>query len=105
MKPIIHPRFKFGIVATLIISGGLPLAGSVLIQFYFSDWRWTQEAFHSEVEAAGTFIALTVAILLLLQRRVQEDDVHFIWVASALIAMGLLDAFHGGVHPGERAVR
>ncbi|MBI3894653.1 MAG: hypothetical protein HY313_01850 [Acidobacteria bacterium] len=76
-------RLKFGVTSTLLISGGLPLAGSILIRLYFSDWYWFQEHLHMVAEATGAFIALIVAVLLLLQMRVEQNATHYIWVSSA----------------------
>ena len=101
---MLKPRIHFGVVATFLISGAIPLAGSILVQLYFPDWHWTHEPFHSVVEAAGAFIALTVAVLLL-QMRGRQDAVHFTWIASALIGMGLLDGFHSALRVGGGFVR
>lgn len=102
MKPKTKPQFTFGIVVTLIISVGLPLAGSVLIQLVdLSNWRWIPVRLHSVVEITGPLIALGVALLLLPRRGAEQGVVHFIWVSSALIAMGLLDGFDSWLQPGS----
>lgn len=101
---MVKPRIRSGIAATLLISGGLPLAGSILVRLSLPNWHWTHEPLHSVVEGAGAFIALTVAALLPLQLRLQQTGVHFIWMASALIGMGLLDGFHSGFHGGPSFV-
>lgn len=103
MKQMFKPRIHFGVIATFLVSGAVPLAGSALVHIYFSESHGIHEPLHSVIEAAGAFIAITLAVLLL-QMRAGQDMVHFTWIASALISMGVLDGFHSGLDPGAAFV-
>jgi len=65
------------------------------------DWKWIHEPFHSGLESLGLFAGLSLATLLLLHEKEGEDVSRYLWVAPALIAMGILDAFHASVSPGN----
>lgn len=77
----------------------LILGDTVLAAF-----RWPHPPVHSAVEMAGGLVALWVAWLLLnLQRRGIGTSFN-VWIAGALIGMGLLDGLHAMVHDGHEFV-
>lgn len=56
--------------------------------------EYVQEPVHELFEAAGTCIALRVAVLLLLRVQHQAAESHLLWMAAALAAMGLVNGAH-----------
>jgi len=75
-----------------------------LLLLFGKSWVWAQIPFHSFIEALGSFIAITVAVTLLVLRRFAHGLSAYIWIASGLIAMGVLDCFHAMVIPGKEFV-
>jgi PAS domain S-box-containing protein len=66
--------------------------------------QWPHEPVHAAVEMAGGLIALWVAwMLILLQNRGAGTSFN-VWIAGALIGMGLLDGMHAIVHVGHEFV-
>lgn len=61
---------------------------------------WRNEPLHSWLEAAGGFAAILMAAVLL-QRRPDEGDSRFFWVALGLLGGGLLDSFHAISQTGQ----
>ena len=62
------------------------------------------EPLHAVVEVLGSIIALMVAWFLLLQEDQKTGTNFNVWIAGALISMGVLDAFHAVVHVGHTFV-
>ena len=85
---------------SLFMSSIFPMALGLALANYFTDWRWSHYPFHSMVESAGAFAALTIAILMIIMVNNNHLSKRYIWVASALIGMGLLDGFHSALHVG-----
>lgn len=78
------------------------VAGGLATHFIFSNWLWIQAPFHSTIEALGGLAGLSLAVILLLLRRgYKKDTPHYLWLASGLIGMGVLDIFHASVSPGN----
>jgi len=75
------------------------LFGFFLAQL-FPDWRWSNYPFHSMIESVGSFSALVIAALIIIMVKSSHLSEKYIVVASALIAMGLLDGFHAVCHAG-----
>jgi len=90
-------------IPTLVV---LILSASVtgILLFLDEPWYWEQVPFHSLIEGLGGFVALTVATTLLILRGFSKDLSTYIWLASGLIGMGLLDCFHAMVMPGKEFV-
>ncbi|HEX8699248.1 MAG TPA: hypothetical protein VF815_10460, partial [Myxococcaceae bacterium] len=65
---------------------------------WLGDVRWLHVPFHSALETAGGLTALAMAAVLLWRRRYAGHAPHLLWVATALICMGLLDMAHAWVH-------
>jgi PAS domain S-box-containing protein len=91
---------KFRIVAVVLLAGVLPWLVSLAAKFVFGDAQSVQEPLHEWFELTGTCIALGVAMLLLLRERHEKVAPHLLWVAAALVAMGLMDGAHGMAHFG-----
>lgn len=97
-------RFKSGIVATLFLSILFPVIGSLIIHMFFSENRWLLVPFHAVVEAIDAFVAMALAIFILILRKSKKDFATGIWVSCALIVVGVMDAFHASVSPDNSFV-
>lgn len=94
-----------GLVQILWIILGASLLVHVLCllaaHWWFKDWVWPREPFHSTVETAGAIIALGVAWMLLSLEKLRFGTSYNIWIASALIGMGILDGLHAMVNADQ----
>jgi PAS domain S-box-containing protein len=90
-------RRPFPLSALLCVA--LPALGTLALRQWLGDARWVHEPIHSAVETAGGFTALAMAAVLLWRRPQAGHAPHLLWVATALICMGLLDVAHAWVHP------
>ncbi len=82
----------------------LPLFAALLLDLTSSDWRLINEPLHALVEAIGSFAALLLAVIILVSRQRNQFASNHLWLASALIGMGILDGFHAVIHPGNTFV-
>jgi len=96
--------FTRGVLLVLFVGVVLPGLGSVISSTLLPDWRWDQVPFHSAIEVAGGLIALALAGVLLAMLRPGSGTRHHLWMAAALVGMGVLDIAHGCVPPGETFV-
>lgn len=71
---------------------------------WLRDWSWPQEPFHATVEMAGGMIALGVAWMLVSLERLRAGTTYNIWIAAALVGMGILDGLHAMVQVGQTFV-
>ena len=71
---------------------------------WLRDWRWPHDPFHATVEMAGGIIALGVAWMLLSLERLRAGTSYNIWIAAALVGMGILDSLHAMVYAGQAFV-
>jgi diguanylate cyclase (GGDEF)-like protein len=69
------------------------LVGGAVFFSVFSD-AWIHYPFHSFIESLGAFVALLIAVLILMLRIYDRLPVRYVWVISALVSMGVLDGFH-----------
>ena len=90
-------RRPFPLSALLCVA--LPSLGTLALRQWLGDARWMHEPLHSALETAGGLIALAMAAVLLWRRPYAGHAPHLLWVATALICMGLLDVAHAWVHP------
>src|SRR5690348_1106596 len=93
-------RSPLPVVGTLLVSGLLPVAGSLLARRFLPESRWDHGPLHSVVESMGAFTGVTLAGLLLLLRRYKRQFAPHLWTACALLGMGILDGMHASVMPG-----
>lgn len=96
----IQKKFSIFILITVIVSGVVPVSLSILANQYMADWLWIGEPFHAFIEGIGAFSAIMLTILLLMSR-LKKETAHHLWIACALLGMGILDGFHASVPPGE----
>jgi signal transduction histidine kinase len=91
------------IAISVAFSGLLPLAAELAGHWYSHAWRgeWSfhSEAFHSSVEAVGGFSVLTLGLVLVFVAEQRKTPHPHIWIASALVAKGIMDLFHASLGP------
>jgi len=87
-------RQVFGIRAIVILCVILPLAGFILLQMFLPTGTYPVTSYHVVLETLGLFSGLTLAAFILFMSRTQIVISYRVWVASALIAMAILDGFH-----------
>ena len=85
---------KTRLVAVVVLAGVVPWLVTLAASAAFGDGQHVHERLHEAIELAGAAIALGVAALLLLRARHEPLEAHLLWVAAALVAMGLVDAVH-----------
>jgi len=85
---------------SLFVSAVLPMLLGFFLAQIFPDWRWSNYPFHSMIESVGSVSALVIATLIIIMVKSGHLVSKYIVVASALLAMGLLDGFHAVCHAG-----
>ncbi len=104
------PSAQNQVLLAVFISAVLPAILAFLAHDLFGRHQYIQGSLHELVELIGSFIGIITAGLLILRGK-YSDDVLFskIWVAAALISMGILDVVHGMApwadHPGRGWLR
>ncbi|BBP44571.1 EAL domain-containing protein [Thiosulfativibrio zosterae] len=88
------------IVPSLVI----PVAGALVLNQLFDSAQWVNEPFHALLESMGSFSALFLAMFIITMRNNQRLCPRYIWVATTLMGMGLLDGFHAGISAGNAFV-
>lgn len=94
----------YPILTTVLPSAVIPVGLAMLANLYFNSARWTNEPFHSLVEGVGSFAAILLALFIIIMRRSEQLSPGYIWVATTLMGMGLLDGFHASIPPGQAFV-
>ena len=82
----------------------LPMSLGLALARIYPDWRWSHYPFHSMVESVGAISALTISTLMVLMVNKEHLPRYYIWVACALISMGILDGVHAIMHAGDAFV-
>lgn len=86
---------------SMVLSAVLPMLLGFIFANLFSDWRLTHYPVHSMVESVGALSALSIATLTVLMVVNFDLPRRYIWVACALIGMGILDGFHAVLHASD----
>lgn len=89
---------------TILLTLVLSIIASLVAGFVFSGHFFVHEPFHSALEMMGSFAALSLSGLILFQLRYRGYFSERLWVACGLIGMGILEAFHASVMPGNSFV-
>ncbi len=89
---------------SFLLPGTMLVLAAIVIHRLVPDWRWAHHPFHSLIEGSGAFIALIVAMLISLLLHYQRLSPKMVWVASALLGMGVLDGFHAATRAGQEFV-
>lgn len=92
------------LLLSMMFSVIFPMLLGFVLSSNISDWRWIHYPFHSAVESFGSLSALFIATLMVLMVRHSNLPRYYIWVACALIGMGILDGFHALLHAGTSFV-
>ena len=92
------------IAAGIAVSLLLPICGSLICKLWLDDFSFSHLPIHSLIESLGGLMAVAIAAILLAERTRRDDADYFVWMASALIGMGVLDLFHAAVLPGDSFV-
>lgn len=85
------------LVGTVLACVLVPVAAAALHYLWADDWRAEGYPLHALAGGLGAFAALTLAVQLKTLRVYQRGEDYHIWVACALIGLGLLEAVHGAV--------
>jgi PAS domain S-box-containing protein len=88
------------IAAGIAVALLLPICGSLVCKLLLIDFSFSHLPIHSLVESLGGLMALMIAAILIAERSRRDDADYFVWMASALIGMGVLDLYHAAVLPG-----
>lgn len=89
-----RPSAGFKIAVIVLLAGVVPGLIVVAAHLFLGDAPHVQEPVHELFELAGSCIALVVAALLLLHLQHDASSPYLLWVAAALVVMGLVDGAH-----------
>jgi len=79
----------------------LPLVATGLSVLFPPQWHWVHLPVHSVVEVVGAMVAIGVAGLLILSWQHADRHVRDVCMTAALLGMGILDALHALMPPGN----
>jgi GAF domain-containing protein len=90
---------------SLLITGGvlIPLLGTAYLGRAFPEWTAASLPVHSTFEVSGAAFGIVLALVLLFSRQ-HNCTTRRLFVACALISMGVLDIFHSCVPVGQSFV-
>lgn len=95
-----HSYEKHYIWLSMVFSVIFPMLLGLVLSRYLTSWSWIHYPFHAMVESVGSLSALIIATLMIIMVNNNNLPRYYIWVACALIAMGILDGFHAVLHSG-----
>ncbi|MFB6259580.1 MAG: hypothetical protein ABEJ96_05060, partial [Thiohalorhabdaceae bacterium] len=94
-----------GLALVFLLALVFPLAGQWAIHEVTAPANWGYQELHSLLEGLGGFISLGLAGLLALRAGTEAGSGQlWRWVAFGLATMGLFDALHATVQPGQSFV-
>jgi len=96
--------FKSGIITLLTFGVFLPAALFLQSHIFFPEFRLVHHNVHTAIEAVGVPIAFFLAWTILAMVKNNKTIAYRLWPAIAMIMMGVLDAFHASVPPGDTFV-
>ncbi|MCA9138321.1 MAG: PAS domain-containing protein [Planctomycetales bacterium] len=85
----------------LAISMSIHVGCLIAAHWWFDQWTWPNHPVHSSIEIAGGIVAIGVAWMLLSLQRIGAGTSYNVWIASALLGMGILDSLHAMVLVGQ----
>ncbi len=95
-------RYSPTLIWTLIVVSLAVHFLSLLAQrTIFEGQRWVNIPLHAGMEMSGALIAVMVGVLLLSLEQLEEGTSFNVWIAGAMVGMGILDGFHGVLGPGN----
>ncbi|OIQ28411.1 MAG: hypothetical protein BM562_12925 [Alphaproteobacteria bacterium MedPE-SWcel] len=83
------------VIKTIVLGGAAPLIASLSLDVAWPHLRWVNFAARAGFEAVGTLSSLIIAALILILLRNRQLDRFYVWLASGLACMGMID----GVQP------
>ncbi|MCW5212294.1 PAS domain S-box protein [Desulfobulbus sp. TB] len=99
-KRSLRPDYSI-LLTSLLFSAALPLTSKLFLALYLNTWHWPHESLHALLESLGSFAAITLALFILIMRRNRKLSPKYLWVASSLMGMGVLDLFHASTSSGN----
>ena len=87
----------------LLLFGLLSVAATLAARSYLPDWQLVNAPLHTVAEASGALAALLLAFTIVVSPE-RDPKLHPYIVASALVAMSLLDLAHASVPVGPLSV-
>jgi len=91
-------------ILSILFNLFVTISSSAVANYIFADAYFVDEPLHATVEAMGSFAALSLAVLILSLLKYRGYSLRRLWIACALISMGVLDGFHASVMPGSSFV-
>jgi len=85
------------------VGTALPLLGTLGLSRCCPEWSWASFPLHSTLEVGGAVLGLVLAVFILFSQQTVLTS-RRLWIACALIAMAVLDVFHGSVQVGDSFV-
>ncbi len=85
---------KWTLVAVALLAGAVPLIIALMFQSIFGATIHINEPLHECMELVGSCIAIGVAMLLWLRADHEQRLPYILWIAAALVAMGVVDGAH-----------
>ena len=85
--------------ATLLTGALMPLTLALATHSGAPEWQWIHEPLRSLILSSGAFAAVLSALFIMLISHAQGGRPHYLWIASALTGMGVLDVFHASGVP------
>ncbi len=82
----------------------LPFYSLLLLIVYSlanSQLEWVQVSFHSAMEAFGAIIALSVPVIIYLQKKSMGVPSHYVYIFCSFIGLGIFDGLHAFYPPGN----
>lgn len=81
----------------------LPMVGFFSLQLFLPPATWQVVTLHVMLESLGLFSGIALALFILYVNKRKKADSYLVWVASALLVMGILDGFHSSLGSGSTA--
>ncbi|MCA8991032.1 MAG: hypothetical protein KDA88_03595 [Planctomycetaceae bacterium] len=103
---VVRPPPRLGRTLWVVIGVSLVIHVVCLILGHtlMREWRWPHHPVHAAVEMSGGLIAVWVAWMLLSLEWRNAGTSYNVWIAGAMIGMGLLDGLHALVYAGQEFV-
>ena len=94
----------YWIALGIMLSLVLPIAGSAAIAFLFTNTPFQNVPLHCLLEISGGLMAISIAAILVIERRRNKEARHYTAMASAFGVMGVLDLIHASLAVGNNFV-
>ncbi len=93
-------KIKINILLACLLTLALPvLLGDILNNYFLG--KYINLPLHSALEVSGGMIAIVISMIFYIKYSKNHTLTSFNWSTAALLAMGIIDIFHGIMRPGE----